>query len=741
MTMPETAQLRPTITFSIAGVLLLLLVLQLVFSITRESQTADEANFIFSGYSYWKNADFGMNPETPPLIKLLAAVPLLRMRLRQPEHGNRRFKFEPYVEGRDFLYENDADQLLFRSRSVVIVLSVVMAVFVFATANKMFGPLAAIIAFAMIVFEPNILAHGGLVTFDLGLSCFLLITIFTFYRYVTKPSAWALAITGVSFGLALASKHTGIFLAPILVLLALSELVPSPGFSQYLPEPKQSRRLLLSTLIGCMVSFTTLWLLCGLLLGVSAGLMLAAQYTLMIALPILGFKTLSGILPPSRSSNVSTNRRIRHAVGLALALLSIGLIATMVLWSTYGFRYKARPSGMQMNPPLAEFQKELTRPSEEHLISTLARFHILPEAYLYGLVDVRTVTDYYPSYLFGRVYLHGRWFYFPVAFIIKSTAAFLIMIGLAGWAIVVCQFASRREILFLTIPIVFYFVVAMASGLNIGIRHVLPVYPLLAILAAGGGAALIRHNRRWACVVAILLAWHAASSLHSFPNYLAYANEFWGGPTRTYKYLTDSNVDWGQQLKSVARFLDQKGIKNCYFAYSIGTLVNLNDYGIPCKPLTTRESIWLHSPIEVPPSTDDPVLISASVLSGSKFGPGELNPYIQFQHLNPTAVIDHGVFVFEGHSDIALASALNLANRAQHSMEEGRLDDALGEALQAVGVAPNSIQAQLTLGDLLKKMNRSAEAQVAYQKALALTEALRPEDQEWIAAIKSAVEP
>jgi 4-amino-4-deoxy-L-arabinose transferase-like glycosyltransferase len=741
MTMKAITQPSRRITLSLAGVLLLLLAFQLVLSVTQESQTADEANFIFSGYNYWKNADYGMNPETPPLIKLLAAVPLLPIPLHQPEHGNRRFKFEPYVEGRDFLHENGGDRILFRSRLVIIILSVVLAVLVFATANEMFGPVPAIVALALVVFEPNILAHGGLVTFDVGLSCFLLATVFAFYRYVANPSVRTLAITGVALGLALASKHTGLFIAPILMLLALSELVPSTGFLPNASEPNRALRLLLAALVGCVVSFATLWLLCGFLVGVSAGSMLAAQYTWMIVLPILGFKALSGILPSSPTSDVLRKQRIRRAMGLVFALLAIGFIAVIVLWSTYEFRYAAHPSGMQMNPPLAEFQKELSHPSEEHLISTLARFHVLPEAYLYGLVDVRTVTGYYPSYLFGKVYLQGRWFYFPVAFSIKSTAAFLIMIVLCGFAVGFCQFDARREILFLTIPTVFYFVIATSSGLNIGIRHILPVYPLLSILAAGGAAALIRHNRRWLYVVAILLAWHAASSLHSFPTYLSYANELWGGPSHTYRYLTDSNVDWGQQLKSVARFLEQNGIKNCYFAYSIGTLVDLNDYGIPCKPLPTRESQWLRSPIEVPPSIDGPVLISASVLSGSKFGPGELNPYVQFQHLNSTAVIDYGVFVFEGHYEIALASALNRANRAHHSMEERRLDEALGEAQQAVGIAPNSIQAQLALGDVLKTLNRPKDAQAAYQKALVLAEALGPENQEWITAIKNAVEP
>lgn len=252
-----------------------------------------------------------------------------------------------------------------------------------------------------------------------------------------------------------------------------------------------------------------------------------------------------------------------------MALLSIGVIAVIVLWSAYGYRYTARPGSLLMNPPLAEFQQELHHPVEEHLISTLPRFRILPEAYLYGLVDVRKSAHDYHSYLLGQVYLRGVWFYFPLAFVIKSTAAFLIMIALSTLAIVFCRFSATREILFLLVPVVAYFLIAMYGGLNIGIRHVLPVYPLLAIVVGGGAAALVRHNRRWAYVVAVLLVWHAASSLHAFPRYLAYANELWGGPAHTYRYLSDSNVDWGQQLKSVAHYLERNGVRNCYFAYTL----------------------------------------------------------------------------------------------------------------------------------------------------------------------------
>ena len=575
----------------------------------------------------------------------------------------------------------------------------------------------------------------------MGLSCFLVAAIYAFYRYVKAPTVWRLTTTGIAVGLALASKHSGILVAPMLVLLAVCELVPLPlPLAKGVTPHAAAVRAYLALLIGCVISFGAFALAFCLTLGMHAGLMAAVQFTLMITLPILGLKTLL-TLPTSLPTSESTVMpRGNRAVRFAFVFLTTGIIAMVVLWAAYGFRYKARPSDMQMNPPLAEFQKELNRPFEEDVMSTLARFHILPEAYLYGLVDVRKLADYHPSYLFGNIYFHGKWYYFPIACLIKSTAAFLIMITLSVIAIAFWDFTARREVLFVAVPAVLYFVIAMSSGLNVGIRHLLPVYPFLAVLAGGGAAALIRHHRRWAYVVAILLAWHAASSLHSFPDYLPYANEFWGGSSHIYKYLSDSNIELGQPLKSVAEYLERKGTRECYFANSIGTLVNLNYYGIPCKPLTARASLWLRSPIDVPPSINGPVLISASVLLGSTFGPGDLNPYIQFQHLTPTAVIDHSVFVFDGHYDIALASALNRANRAQNLMEEGRLDEALRVAQQAVDIAPNSIQAQLTLGDVFKRLNRPTDAQIAHQRALVLAEALGSENQEWIAVIKNAGE-
>jgi hypothetical protein len=364
----------------------------------------------------------------------------------------------------------------------------------------------------------------------------------------------------------------------------------------------------------------------------------------------------------------------------------------------------------------------------------MARWHLLPESYLYGLVDVRAVAGFMPSYIFGKVYQHGVWFYFPAAFVIKSTLGLLLLLLLSAAAIAMGKMRCWREILFLTIPPLIYLLVSMGSQLNIGARHILLVFVFAAMLAAGGAWKLIQADRRWAYLVGALLIFHVVSSARAFPtSYMAYSNELWGGPSATYKYLTDSNTDWGQQLKGTKKYLDQRGVKNCWFAYFVEPAIQFSSYGIPCKPLPTPDSNWFGEEIDTPPTIDGPVLISAADLTGYELGSNVLNPYRDFQSLRPTAVIEHGVFVFDGSFNVPLASALGHVQKASRLRNRGQLDEALAEAQAAVALAPEAMQPQMALGSVLTAMNRPGEARSAYEKALAIARTMEPGAQkDWV---------
>ena len=629
-------------------ILLIVLSLQLFLSVRRESQTWDEGNHIFTGYRSWTHGDYGLNPEHPPLVKLLATAPLLPLQPKSPALEERFFKEDAFLRGKEFLYQNNPDQILSRTRSAAALLTLLAALIVFFGTREMFGPGAAFIALTLLAFDPNLLAHGALITTDVGLACFMFLSVYMFYRFVKSPTAFRLVAAGVSFGLVLAVKHTGLLVVPILILLALCEIVVE----------KNGRR----------------------------------------ALKLLG----------------------------SLALIM--LIGWVVLWSTYRFRYDARPGGLQMNPPLAAYVEGL-KPYEAWPIKTAARLHAVPESYLYGLVDVKLTANYYTSYLLGKVYAHNVWFYFPVAFLIKSTVGVLALVLLSLGVVATRRLNHWREVLFLVVPVIFYLIVALTVGMNIGVRHILVVYVFLYVLIGGAAWALIRKSRRWAYVVGMFLLIHAVSSVLAFPNYIAYANELWGGPSQTHKYLTDSNSDWGQQLKSVKRYLDGRGVKECWFLYFAEGVAEPSYYGIPCKPLPTISTLWLNVPIDVPTSIDGPVLISASNLSGVEFGPGSLDPYGQFKLLKPTAVIDQGVFVFDGRFDMPLAAAISKVQKARNLADAKQLDQALEEAQAAVALAPESIQTQLALGDMFRAMGQPEQARSIYQKALTLAKTIEPEFQ------------
>ena len=635
------------------GVLLLLIfAAQMIFAVRGQSLTWDEDDHIFAGYMSWKTGDFGINPEHPPLVKAIATLPLLPLHLRVPAWKTGYFKNVAYLDGQDFLFGNGprypVDTLVFRVRMAAMSFALLLAVLVFFAAREMFGDEAGLLALLLLVFEPNIVAHGAYVTTDVAVSCFLFAAVYGFYRYVKAPSAARLGIAGLATGLALASKHSAVLLLPILILLG------------------------------------------------------------------------AGVVALKRDGG-----RSRLGVRLALALCGISAIAIGVLWACYGFRYNARPAGLALAPTLAEYTQPL-RPLEARGILLFARWHLLPESYLYGLTDVRSMANGMAAFFMGRDYAHGVWQYFPAVFVIKSTLGFLGLFALSLYAIVRGKLRRPLEVMFLTVPPAFYFAIAMESSLNIGARHILPVYVFLCVLLAGTSVALMRAGKAWHYAVAVLVVAHVASALRAYPNSIAYANELWGGPSQTHRYLSDSNTDWGQQLKAVKQYLDANGIKQCWFAYFVQPAVRFEDYGIPCRPLPTPDTGFFDVAYDVPKQIEGPVLISAGTLTGFELGSDVLNPYRQFERLKPVAIIQDGVLVFDGSFDVPLASALSHSQRSGDLLTAKQPEAALTEAQTAVQIAPDALQTQMALGDALTALHREDEARVAYLKAQEIIGTMEP---------------
>jgi len=192
------------------------------------SLTWDEGNHIYAGYMSWMHKDFGLNPEHPPLVKLVATLPLLGMQLKMPPLLDRRYETEAFLGGKDFIYKNDANTIAYRARMAAVLFTLLLATVVFLTAREFFGTAAGFLALGLMAFDPTVLAHGGVVTTDSAQSCFLLATVYAFYRYWNSPTLWRLVAVGAAAGLAFASKHSTILLVPMLGLLTVLELAGRP---------------------------------------------------------------------------------------------------------------------------------------------------------------------------------------------------------------------------------------------------------------------------------------------------------------------------------------------------------------------------------------------------------------------------------------------------------------------------------------------------------------------------------
>ena len=487
--------------------------LQTLLGVARISATVDEPSNLVSGYFELTEGRYWLKPETLPLVKVVAALPLLVRGIRTPR-----------VEGSDFarlydrvLYElNDADGLLMAARATVLVLPLLLGCLVFFWTRRLFGRGAAVFALFLYAFEPNLLAHAALVTTDLPVACFSFLAVYGLVRLVDAASVSRALVIALALSLAVVTK------------LSTASIVLTLG-----------------------------------LLGLIAGLA-------RIDIPV----RLAG-------QTVAVVRRPRSKLlGLALVVLGCCVVAYGAVWAVYRFDYHAAPSAGSIDWP--EMVPEGTRAAE--VASWLRRTHVLPEPYVYNFFQHRYLARLYPGFLLGGVRDGGGfWYYFLVTLLLKTPVALLILMAggvavlLAGW---------RRATVakaFLVVPAIVYFVFISASGFNIGHRHLLPVLPFLIVATA----ALIpwaAARGRWAKgTVAALSLWYLAASGAAFPDYLSYFNELVGGPANGARYLADSNIDWGQDLKRLKRYMDRQGIERVWLSY-FGT-ANPDYYGLRYDPL------------------------------------------------------------------------------------------------------------------------------------------------------------
>jgi hypothetical protein len=502
--------LRPIAAFAGALVLAAIAVF-LVYDHTREdSLSADEPIHILSGYFAVASRSAIVNIEHPPLIKILSGLSVTRLPLKPPPErvpmGNVFLGASPA-----FFFDNSVppDAIIAAARAPQLLVLAGLLLLVFAAARSRYGSGAALLAVGLLAFDPNLLAHAGVVHTDLGAALAFLAAVLAWEALRKRPGPWRVAAAAVVLGLALATKFSTIYLLPILALQTLfaARREASPG------------RAAGAGLLR--------------LAGVCAGavIVLVAVYA-----PVT-----------SRMDLADQKTVIREKVGV------LG----------------GAPGMAERIASLADFSRPLAH-------------------YVGGLASVVRQNDVGGgiTYLNGRISTKGFFEYFFVAFGVKSTLAFLAVTAAIFVALARRTSALGEEVRLFLLPAGVLFLASIGTTYNIGIRHLLPVYPFLALFAAALFAKAWEARRtalapRLAAIFWIALpVVSAAEAAKIHPHELSYFNPLAGGPEKGASILSDSNVDWGLDLKRLAAELQRRGVTDPTVSYFGGDNVYVR-VGVP----------------------------------------------------------------------------------------------------------------------------------------------------------------
>jgi hypothetical protein len=519
--------------------ILLLLFIFLVRELSVINKTSiidDETVHIFSGYSIVKTHTYSSQSAHPPLCKILAGLAILHLHPRLPSFIHRNFNRwidGEWIEGEHFFFKNKSEinQILFWARLPIVFLAIILGLFIFLWSNELYGYYAGLFSLFLFTFDPNILANSGLVTTDLGVSLFIFITIYIFYKYLSKPGKLLLGLFGLSLGLALATKFT----TPVLVPPAL----------------------------------------------------------LLICLFLLTRKEYKDRIPI-----------IKKQVFSLYGLLSIIIIPLFVLSAFYMFIHTG------------DFFRGL-----------------------YNIVFAGALIGNHVSFLNGVFSMNGFRAYFIFAFLYKTPIAFIIMFLLTLFFIE--KIEDREYVLF--IPVIILFILGAMSKLQLGIRYILPIYPFLYVFAGKLVPSIMKRQWKWKIIVSGLIIWYGWTSIMISPNYISYFNRFAQGPNNGWKYLIDSNIDWGQDLKGLKVFLKENGNPPVILSY-FGS-IDPTIYGIKYQPLLMAKYPDARLYTNTRPQKEY-LAVSVNNLQGLMFPPQLRDIFNWLKPIQPVAKAGYSIFIY-----------------------------------------------------------------------------------------------
>lgn len=536
----------------------------------------DESLQLAVGYNIWLNHDLRIEGANGDLVKRWATLPFLVSRPKFVACDDPMWKgSRAYDLGWRFFFElgNQPESLLRQGRAMIVLLGVATGMLVFHCSRELFGTIGGLVSLTVFAFSPAMLALGAVVSTDMAITLTLLASTWCIWRLLHEISVGRAIISLAAMALLVLAKPSSLVIIPIAAVMVAVKIAMGPP----IVARWGGRRIAIG------------------------------------------------------------KRRVQGGVILVLAALHVAS-AWGAIWAHYEFRYAASPS--PADPTL-----ELYRlPSRDEvpavvagLLGWLSRTQLLPQGFLVGIDTLVGCDDHLPAFLNGNWKLGGWTAFFPYAIWVKTPLALFGLLLLGGaqcWSsrpprrhgAIDGNHPLRPPSLYAITPhlalIACYLAIAMTEDLNIGHRHVLPIYPSLHVLA--GSVALGWPKRRPLSIAAALgcLGWLIGDSFSIRPHYLSYFGPQAGGAKHGYRHLVDSSLDWGMNLPGLKRWLAEHnptGNERVFLSYFGND--NPEHYGIKA---TLLPGFFEHRGTDRYALTPGYYVISASILQGvytAPFGP------------------------------------------------------------------------------------------------------------------------
>jgi len=583
------------VTNLIAFILLAVMAGTAIFSMKNDSLTFDELAHIPAGYSYLTKMDYRINPEHPPLIKDIPALPLLFLGLNFPDNSPSWIQEEAppwwfqFNLGDEFLYSsgNNPEQIIFWSRLAMLGLLIFTGWFLFYWAKKIGGNFVALGTLSLFAFSPTFLAHGRLVNTDVGAVFGALIAIFFWLKFLENPTKPNIFLAGIAFGIAMVLKFSLILLIPFFVIITI--IYPILKNKNWKSIIIYAGKAFLAALIGLIF---IIW-------------------------PIYQFHIWN--YPPEQ--------QLRDTIA-DISGHPLPLLRDINLWMAQREIFR----------PFAQYMRGVLMASQRTMWGNTTFFK--------GEISADSWLGYFPllyllkiplAFHFFTIFvlIGGAWRFWQI---LKNKSFFVIM---------------RKNFILLAFCfwIAIYWAAALMGNLNIGLRHLLPAFPFIYILVMSGmvwslsGLNKISPKLKKIAVsfVFLLFIWYIYSSILIFPHYLSYYNELAGGPKQGYKIAVDSNYDWGQDFYRLLSFIEKNEIEKIYIDYFGGAN---EEYYLKEKYVPWR---GLRDPDELPKGSY--LAVSATQLQGGRaepvFGFDQPSGYYRWlDKYQPVARAGNSIFIY-----------------------------------------------------------------------------------------------